>query len=296
MKLLFIINPIAGYGRKSQIINLIGKKLDREKYDYEMMITNRKGHASILAKQAVENGIDAVIAIGGDGTVNEVARTLVHTRTALGIIPCGSGNGLARHMKISMTPSTAIHTLNMGVIETIDYGTVNGELFFCTCGVGLDASVSMEFAKSGRRGLLGYVEKSLEKWITYKPDVYELKTENSTTKQKALFITCGNASQWGNDAYIAPCASLQDGLIDVTIVEPFLAIEAGPLAIQLLNKTIDRNRRVKSFKCDRLTILRSKEGAVHYDGEASIMDKKVEINIVPRGLKVIIPEKSVLKL
>lgn len=158
---------------------------------------------------------------GGDGTINEIARSLVHTDTALGIIPCGSGNGLARHLHIPMEPKKALEVLNEGCLDTIDYGKINGTDFFCTCGVGFDAFVSLKFAHAGKRGLLTYLEKTLQESLKYQPETYELETENGVSKYKAFLIACGNASQYGNNAYIAPQATLTDGLLDVTILEPF---------------------------------------------------------------------------
>ena len=224
-----------------------------------------------------EHGIDALIAIGGDGTINEIGRSLVHTETALGIIPCGSGNGLARHLHIPMEPKKALEIINDGICDIIDYGKINGTDFFCTCGVGFDAFVSLKFAHAGKRGLLTYLEKTLQESLKYQPETYELETENGVSKYKAFLIACGNASQYGNNAYIAPQATLTDGLLDVTILEPFTVLDVPSLAFQLFNKTIDQNSRIKTFRCRRLCIRRATPGVVHFDGDPMETDADVDI-------------------
>lgn len=218
-KIAFIINPISGTQSKEQILKWLDEKLDKERYAQEVIYTERAGHAVEIAAQKAQEDAHAVIAIGGDGTINEIARSLVHTKTALGIIPCGSGNGLARHLQIPMEPKKAIDIINDGLIDIIDYGKINDVPFFCTCGVGFDAFVSLQFSKAGRRGPLTYLEKTLLESLKYRPETYELEMDGSTLRYKAFLIACGNASQYGNNAYIAPQATLNDGLLDVTILE-----------------------------------------------------------------------------
>ena len=159
-KIIFVVNPISGTQGKKAILKWIDERIDRSIYDYSIVRTEYAGHASIIAKEAARDGIDIVVAIGGDGTINEIGRSLVHTNTALGIIPCGSGNGLARHLRIPMEPKAAIEIINQGDKCCIDYGKINNIPFFCTCGVGFDAFVSLKFADSGKRGLLTDLENT----------------------------------------------------------------------------------------------------------------------------------------
>ena len=201
-KISFIINPISGTQGKEQILKWLDEKLDKSRYIPEVIYTEWAGHAVEIAARKAKEEVFAVVAIGGDGTINEIARSLVHTKTALGIIPCGSGNGLARHLQIPMEAKKAIDIINEGLIDIIDYGKINDVPFFCTCGVGFDAFVSLKFAHAGKRGLLTYLEKTLQESLKYQPETYELKTENGVTKYKAFLIACGNASQYGNNAYI----------------------------------------------------------------------------------------------
>lgn len=288
-KIIFIVNPISGTQSKELVLSLLDEKIDKEKYTWKVVYTERAGHAIEIAAQAAQDEVDVVVAVGGDGTINEIARSLVHTQTALGIIPCGSGNGLARHLEIPMDPKKALEILNTGLTDVIDYGKIDGTSFFCTCGVGFDAFVSLKFANAGKRGLLTYLEQTLQESLKYQPETYELETEDGTTKYKAFLIACGNASQYGNNAYIAPQATLTDGLLDVTILEPFTVLDVPSLAFQLFNKTIDQNSRIKTLRCKQLCIHRTKPGVVHFDGDPMQAGKHIDIALIKKGLRVVVP-------
>ena len=294
-KIVFVVNPISGTQGKKAILKWIDERLDRSIYDYSIAQTEYAGHATQIASVAVQEKVDIVVAIGGDGTINEIARSLVHTDTALGIIPCGSGNGLARHLRIPMEPKAAIDILNHGYELQIDYGKINNIPFFCTCGVGFDAFVSLKFADSGKRGLLTYLENTLHESLTYQPETYEIENEEGTVKYKAWLIACGNASQYGNDAYIAPQASLTDGLMDVTIMEPFTVLDVPSLSFQLFNKTIDQNSRVKTMRAKKIKIHRATDGVMHFDGDPLMAGKELEVEIIPSGLRVIAAGKKKVK-
>ena len=291
-RIVFVVNPISGTQGKKAILKWIDERLDQSIYDYSIVKTEYAGHATQIAANAVQEKVDVVVAIGGDGTINEIARSLVHTNTALGIIPCGSGNGLARHLRIPMEPKAAIEVLNRGHELCIDYGKINNIPFFCTCGVGFDAFISLKFADSGKRGLLTYLENTLHESLTYQPETYEIENEEGTMKYKAWLIACGNASQYGNDAYIAPQASLTDGLMDVTIMEPFTVLDVPSLSFQLFNKTIDQNSRVKTMRAKKIKIHRVNDGVMHFDGDPLMAGKELEVEIVPAGLRVIASEKK----
>lgn len=291
----FIVNPISGTKNKQQILDQIEDLIDRTRFSFQIKKTEYAGHAAILAHEAVQAGIDMVVAIGGDGTVNEVARSLTHTPTALGIIPCGSGNGLARHLQIPMDSKKAISIINQCHIECLDYGKINGLPFFCTCGVGFDAFVSFKFANAGKRGLLSYLENTLREGLRYKPETYLVEDETGTVKYKAFLIACANASQYGNNAYIAPEASMSDGLMDITIMEPFSTIESPQIAIQLFNKTLEKNSHIKMFKAKKIKITRQTEGAVHCDGDPLITGKTIEVEIIEKGLNIVTNPQSEIR-
>ena len=291
-KIVFVVNPISGTQGKKAILKWIDERIDRTIHDYSIVKTEYAGHATQIAAAAVKEGVHMVVAIGGDGTINEIARALVHTETALGIIPCGSGNGLARHLRIPMDPKAAIDIINQNKRLCIDYGKINNIPFFCTCGVGFDAFVSLKFADSGKRGLLTYLENTLHESLNYKPETYEIENEEGTVKYKAFLIACGNASQYGNNAYITPQASLTDGLMDVTIMEPFTVLDVPSLSFQLFNKTLDQNSRIKTMRTKKIKIHRTKEGVLHFDGDPLMAGKELEVEIIPQGLYVIAAEKK----
>ena len=282
------MNPISGTSNKAAIPDLIDTTLDKDLFDYEILLTERAGHACELASNAKDAGIDVVVAVGGDGTVNEVARSIVHSNTALGIIPCGSGNGLARHLMLPMNARKSIEIINRFEVHDLDYGIINGYPFFCTCGMGFDAFVSMKFAESGKRGPITYVENVLREGLKYKPETYVIEDETGTTRYKAFLISCANASQYGNNAYIAPQASMSDGLLDVIIMEPFDVLEAPQISIDMFNKTLDKSSKIKTFKCKKLNIRRERKGVIHYDGDPVMTDDNVTIELKEKGIKIIV--------
>lgn len=290
-KIVFVYNPISGSHRLIPVIPIIEKFVNTDLYDFSIITTEYKGHATEIARKYAALKYDAVIAVGGDGTVNEVGCGLIGTGTALGIIPCGSGNGLARHLGIPVDPFKAVKWLDKSIFTDIDYGMIGDQPFFCTCGVGFDAKVSDAFSKAGSRGVLTYLESIMKEIATYKNETYRLISNDSTETFEAVFITCANADQWGNNAFIAPTASLQDGFLDVIAAHPFSAIDAPVIAFQLFNRQIEKNPNVSVRKCSSLTITRSAEGPAHYDGEPVVLGREINIEIKKKGLKVLIPDK-----
>lgn len=285
--ILFLINPKSGVQTKKKIPENIEKYLDKKKFDFSIEYTQYARHATELAKNAVERGVDVVVAVGGDGTINEVGSALAHTDTALGVIPCGSGNGFARHLGIPLNAQKAIEFINKAEVQSIDYGKLNGRPFFCACGVGFDALVSNHFAKGGRRGMFSYIQKTLTDWVTYKPEEYEIETPHVKKNFKAFVIACGNAAQYGNNAYIAPYASMRDGLLTVSILSPFLPIEVPEIVTLLFTSKFKESRHMTTLASEWVKIKRKEAGPVHYDGEPCEMEKDLLIEIVPSGLKVL---------
>lgn len=286
-KAIFIINLISGTSDKAAIPGLIDQLLDKEKFEYEIAITEYAGHASEIAAKAKDDGVDMVVAVGGDGTVNEVARAIVHSNTALGIIPCGSGNGLARHLQLPINVKKSIEIINAFEVRDLDYGIINGYPFFCTCGMGFDAFISLKFAEAGKRGPLTYIENVLREGLKYEPETYTVMADDETSLHKAFLISCANASQYGNNAYIAPQASMSDGLMDVIIMEPFTAFDAPQISIDMFNGTLDKNSRIKTFRAKSIKITRAHEGAIHYDGDPIMTGKDIDVRIEPKGIQII---------
>lgn len=287
-KAVFIINLISGTSDKAAIPGLIDQYLDKTQFEYEIAVTQYAGHASEIAAKAKDDGVDVVVAVGGDGTVNEVARAIVHSSTALGIIPCGSGNGLARHLLLPLNVRKAIEVINRCEIRQLDYGIINDYPFFCTCGMGFDAFVSMKFAEAGKRGPITYVENVLREGLKYKPETYTIENESGTLQYKAFLISCANASQYGNNAYIAPQASMSDGLMDVIIMEPFDVFEAPQISIEMFSKTLDKNSKIKTFRTRHLHIRRDKPGVIHYDGDPVMTGADIDVELKPKGINIIV--------
>ena len=277
--MLFIINPISGKGKKAKIVQRLLAK------GYKVVYTEYAGHAEVLAREATD---DIVVAVGGDGTVNEVARGIVGTEKILGIIPCGSGDGLARHLGLSHNIRKAIQTIEQGECKRMDTAEINGRPFFSVCGVGFDAVVSERFAKSGKRGLVSYIKQGLSTWFNYTPESYTIEIDGVTIQHKALFITIGNSDQWGNNAKITPLADCCDGILDVTVVEKFGVLEMPWLALRLMTGTLQRSRKVHCYKGKNIRITRQSEGAAHADGDWFIDGKVLDIKIQPSTLKVIV--------
>jgi YegS/Rv2252/BmrU family lipid kinase len=289
-KILAIINPISGTAKKDDIPKKINSILSSEEVSVDIAYTERAGHATELARDAVEKGYNIVLAIGGDGTCNEIAKALVNTKTALGIIPTGSGNGLARHLGIPIGISAALKAIKNSHMVRADYCTANDIPFFVTCGFGFDAQISDKFSKSKTRGGITYFIKTIEEYFDYIEEEYIIETPSSHSKEKAFIIACGNVSQYGNNVFIAPYASLRDGLIDVTIINHIKFFEVLPTAIQLFTKTLSINPAVKTFSTPEMVITRSKPGIMHIDGEPIEMPEKINIKCHKRGLRIMVPD------
>ena len=283
----FIINPISGTHSKDEIPNIIENGLDMEQFSYELLFTKYAGHAAEMALECAEKGCDIVAAVGGDGTVNEVARSLTHTNSALAIVPCGSGNGLARHLCLPMDAKKAIEIINACKIEDFDYGVINNLPFFCTCGMGFDAFISLKFAEAGKRGPITYVENVLKEGLKYKPETYVVEDESGKMRYKAFLIACANASQYGNNAYIAPGATMKDGEMDVIIMEPFDVLDAPQIAADLFMKTLGNNSKIKTFRTKSIHIHRKEPGAIHFDGDPIMTDADIDVHIEHEGIKIL---------
>ena len=276
--MLFIINPISGKGKKQRLAKRLLAK------GYKVAFTECAGHAEVLAREATD---EVVVAVGGDGTVNEVARGIVGTEKALGIIPCGSGDGLARHLRLSHNIKKALCTIEQGECKRMDAAEVNGRPFFSVCGVGFDAVVSERFANHGKRGLANYIKLGLDTLRSYKPESYSVEIDGQRIETKALLITVGNSDQWGNNAKIAPLADCCDGILDITIVEKFSVLEMPILALRLMTGTLQRSRKVHCYKGKSIRITRQSEGVAHADGDWFMESATLNIKILPSTLKVI---------
>jgi len=282
----FIVNPISGGKDKSNILSLIESVIDKRRFSYEILYTEYEGHATELARFSCS---EIVVAVGGDGTVNEVATGLIDSQKALGIVPCGSGDGLALHLGISRNPKTALEQLNQGKMVPMDYAQVNGKAFFCTMGLGFDAIVSSRFAQAGKRGLRTYIAEAVNSWMKFTPDHYLIEADGLYWSGPATLLTVGNINQWGNNAFICPDASVSDGLLDITIIKPIHSQEIPLMAMRLMRGTIKDSLHVISLRGSHFRVIRESRGPMHCDGEPLQLGKSLEINIIPSSLNVMVP-------
>jgi YegS/Rv2252/BmrU family lipid kinase len=286
-KIAFIINPNSGTNRKKNLPALIEEIIDKDRFEITIVFTQYAGHGRELAAGFVAEQYQYIIACGGDGTVNEIASQLVHTDAVFGIVPCGSGNGLARHLKVPMSSKRALELINDHVISTVDYGLADETKFFCTCGLGFDAHISRQFAIQGTRGLVTYLKTILKEYRQYKPYTYTLKSEEFEIEERAFLVTFANASQYGNNAFIAPRASMSDGVLDVCVLKPFSFVVIPQLVFLLFRKKIEKSKYVSIVRAKEITLVRQHAGAFHADGDPLEKGEEIRIKIVPAGLKVL---------
>lgn len=290
MRQLIIENPISGTGADKYAIALEARQvLTRAGHSVDIALTERAGHATELAAQAVRDGYEAVIACGGDGTVNETARSLCGTQTALGIIPAGSGNGLARHIGMPMNAAQAVQVLAQGHTDVCDYGTVNDREFFCTFGVGFDAAVSDRFAAAHSRGLLTYLRATLQELLRYRPKPYRVTVDGHSFDIEAFILTGANASQYGNNAYISPLSSIKDGQLELVIVHKLPILALPFFGLDMMTGTLSSNRHITVIPCREATIERPDDGAAHIDGEPCRLGRRLEVRIHPSSLRILTP-------
>ena len=290
-KVLAIINPISGTGSKKSIPDLLARAYAPLEHELLLTYTKAAGHAEELARRAAEEGYDHVIAVGGDGTVNEVARGLVGSKTALAIVPKGSGNGLARALGLSMSTDRVIKQLASGRRVTIDSCEMNGQPFFCTCGMGFDAAVSRSFAEASTRGPVTYLRTMIDEYRGFKPETYRIILDEGerTIETEAFVLVVANASQYGNNAYIAPEADLSDGMLDLAIIRPFPILEAALVLGDLMRGKLADNKYYHTERVRHVHIERTSGGSVHLDGEPLVMSEHIDVSLRPHSLEVIIP-------
>ena len=291
----FIINPISGsketQNAKRKLPKLIMQTLDGDQWLPNIVFTERAGHATELAYQFARMGFDAVVAVGGDGTVNEVAQGLRGTQTTLGILPMGSGNGFARHLNIPIRPNKAIEMLNHSEPISVDYGLANGKLFVSTCGTGFDALIADHFANSTKRGFATYFQNVLKDIFSYQPQTYHLVGDGLDVTHKAFLITFANANQFGYEARIAPKASVQDGKMDIMLMSSHAILGSASLALRLFTGSIDDSHFMDTLRAKEITLEREEKGPFHIDGDPVDMEKDIHIQIVQDGLRVLVEKR-----
>ncbi len=293
LKTRFIFNPCSGRNhRDPSLLARCHAFIAENKLDAEVAITEHPQHATELARRAIGDGCGLVVAVGGDGTMNEVAQALVHNDAALGLIPCGSGNGLGRHLGIPGPGRGAFRTLLHGQVREIDTGIANGRPFFNAMGIGFDAEISFRFNQLVRRGLSAYVRTALGTYFSFKPQAFIIHN-GTTLATRAFLITVANSDQYGNDAMIAPGACVDDGSLDLIAIKSVGFFNALPLAVRLFTNTLDGSPSVQRLRGGHFIIERTAPGRLHTDGETHDTTANIEVTVLPRSLKIMGPTKPV---
>jgi YegS/Rv2252/BmrU family lipid kinase len=289
-KIRFIINPISGKKHKDNLPQQIKDHLDHSRFEHEICISQYAGHATILAKDAINQHVDILAVAGGDGSINEVGTTLIGTKMALAVIPCGSGNGLSRCMNIPLDPIKALQVINGNHRRKIDTVTVNDQPFISISGTGYDAKVAEDYSKDPRRGFETYFRYIIRNYITMKEQPYTIIMPNEALDVKAFFISFANSNQMGYDFPISPRASLWDGKVDLCIVQKPNPFELPIMGGYMIDGMMDKAPKVKIIQTPEATIIRPRADVINLDGESVMMEKDLHLKVNPLSLNIICNE------
>lgn len=288
LKTLFIINPISGLGKQKDLPQLVDRYLDKTLFSHSIRISEYAGHARVLASQ-LKDVYDIMVAVGGDGTINEIAGSLINSNTSLGVIPLGSGNGLGRHLHISTNPVKAIQQLNTSKPTPFDAGFLNGKPFFNVSGTGFDAQISKKFSKQLKRGYVTYARCVLEEIQLYKPKRYRIQIADKVIEDEFFFIAFANTAQYGNNAFVAPDAATDDGLLDIVLVKPFPIVYFPAFTVLGMSRSLSLSSYVQTFKANEVTIQNLQQAPVHLDGEYEGSEDLIRLEVQKQVLKIMSP-------
>jgi len=289
IKILFIINPISGTGKQKSVDALIDKHIDRDKFEYSIVYTKTGGDATKISKEAIGENFNIIVAVGGDGSINEIAKSIVNTNVSLGIIPTGSGNGLANHLHIPIKLIPAIEVINRNKTTNIDTASINKNLFVSIAGMGFDGLISKKYANVNKRGFWPYFRLVTEEFQKYKPKTYKIFIDGKKIMVDALMINFANTDQFGYNTSIAPEAKINDGMIDVAILQKPPLIKIPYLVHLLYHKKIHHSKFMQLIKAKEVVVFQKKKRVVNVDGEAIKLGKRIKVRIKPASLKIIIP-------
>ncbi|KAA9327529.1 YegS/Rv2252/BmrU family lipid kinase [Hymenobacter busanensis] len=290
-RLCFIFNPISGTNRNFDLQGLLNQVLSKDyALHYEIRPTQYAGHAEELAREAAAQGYGIVVAVGGDGTVNEVGRGLLGTGAAMAVLPRGSGNGLARHLGIPLRPEAAVALLRRPRVLPIDVGRLNGRPFFCTAGLGFDAHVSRCFAEAGTRGLSTYVRVALREYQRYRPCPVEITLGDKHIQTDCYVLAFANAAQYGNNAYIAPLADIRDGLLDVCLINQLPFTRAIRVAYGLAAGNLPTSGAADYHTAQTVHVRAEQALGFHLDGDYAGDATDFTVALEPLALPVVVGE------
>ena len=286
--ILFIVNPVSGTGKQKNIVTQINEFIDKNKFEITVKFTEYAGHAKEIVSHEHPH-FNIIVAVGGDGSVHEIGTSLIYTNTTLGIVPTGSGNGLARHLKIPVNIQKALtflNTITESSFKKIDTVKINEHFFLGTAGVGFDAHIGWKFATAPKRGFWSYIKITFKEFFSYKEQHYHLNIDGTPYEVKALLITIANSNQYGNNAYISPNAVIDDGYLRIITLKRFPLIYAPLLTYQLFSKKINNSKFVTELKGKKIKI-NAPFPEMHMDGEPILVEKEMNIEVLPKSLNVI---------
>lgn len=287
-KIRFIVNPVSGFGKQKLIEKLVPLHLNLNKYEYSIVYTQAAKHATELARNAVDQQIDIVVAVGGDGSINEISKALIGSNCTLAIVPVGSGNGFARHLGIPLNVKRAIEVINKGSHKKVDTVQINHEHFVNVAGLGFDAFIGTKIAKLPKRGFSAYFKLIAQEFYKFKDLPFELLVDGKTITKNAFLICFANGPQWGYNAHISPTANNTDGLLDIAILKNINALNIIPLSIKLLNKSLHKSNHLEVIRVKEVQI-KQRDTIAHIDGEPIEVGDMVSVKVLPLSLNVIVP-------
>lgn len=296
-KILYFINPISGPNRKKSLEHIIRKKTQQQDIYFEILAAQKDGRYLFLKEKIKKEKITDVVICGGDGTVSQVASALLGVDINIGIIPAGSGNGLAFTAKIPKQPERALDLIFNGTAKYIDAFYINDYFSCMLCGIGFDAQVAHDFALDKNRGLTTYVKQSIKNFFKASPYTFEITVNEKTFSTEAFFISVANSNQFGNNFTIAPQASLNDGLLDIIVVKKMNKLLMVWKVLEQIRSgevrhSEERNfhqNEVLYFQTDQLTIHNPLLAPLHIDGDPAVTNKKLAIKALPAAFRLLRP-------
>jgi YegS/Rv2252/BmrU family lipid kinase len=289
-RLLFVVNPFAGIGQKKNFQSLLEANLDKSKFNFHVEYTTHPGHARELAATAINDQYDVVVAVGGDGSVNEIASALIDTNVKLGIIPAGSGNGFAGFLGYTRNIAQSIRDLNTAQAIKIDTCQLNDKPYVNVAGVGFDAWVAHKTKRNKFRGFFGYAKTAIQESLRYKIQNFTIRLDGKTIERSALCIEVANATMFGYNMKIAPLAKLDDGLLDVVIIKKAVKLRYFPSMVRFPLGNIHKSSLVEYHTAREVEIIPHGECAYHMDGEGFLSSHSLKFSIKPLSLTVLKPQ------
>lgn len=287
--ILFIVNPFSGTSNKNDLDSIVKNNLDHSTYEYQIKYTKYTGHATVLASEAAEKLTDIVVAVGGDGSVNEVAKGLLNSQSVLGILPGGSGNGFAMHLGMGRDITKAVRKLNKSIVQHIDTCTVNDIFFINVAGIGFDARIAFKTKLNKKRGFLPYFFTSLKEVKNYRPLTMKINIDGKIIEGKYALAEVANATMFGYNFTIAPTALLNDGLLDVVLIKHSSLIKYMTSSFRLITKSLDKSSISEVYRGKEISISVEEDDYLHVDGEGMLAEKNFSFSIAPNSIKVLIP-------